>query len=287
MIAGPAVRVGPSRARARRAASTSASSASAIGSSTRPSVPTCRHAASGGSAVRAACGVRPARRRCPRCRSGSAARTAVVELGERQRRRVVGADVRVEAHAVARPAGRRGGRRSGRVESRPRYATGRPRRPSARAVLNGPPPGCADERAVRPPARDRSAPHPRPRSDARGNGTVPQRERGSARRAARRRAGDLDRRRRAARRLSRAAAGGAGGVRHVGPPRHVARRLLHRGARRRHQRGGVPLPRRAGDRRAALPRPRHARALDARLPARSSRCSRRTASTSSSTPATA
>ena len=44
------------------------------------------------------------------------------------------------------------------------------------------------------------------------------------------------------------AAGGARGVRHVRPPRHVARRLVHRGARRRHQRRGVPLPRRAGDR---------------------------------------
>ena len=76
-------------------------------------------------------------------------------------------------------------------------------------------------------------------------------------------------------------AGAARRVRHVRPPRVVARTA--RSTRRTSlaiSRGDLPLPRGAGHRRPAVPRPRHARAVRAGVPRRSSRCSSRTASTS-------
>ena len=79
---------------------------------------------------------------------------------------------------------------------------------------------------------------------------------------------DAHRRRRAHGRLPRRASGpgrarAARLLRHVGAPRHLDRRHVQRGPRARDRRGDRALPRRAGHRRAAVPRARHARAVGA------------------------
>ena len=57
----------------------------------------------------------------------------------------------------------------------------------------------------------------------------------------------------------------AGRLRDVGPPRLGVQGRVQRGAHPRHDRGHLPLPRRPGLRRSAVHRPRHARAVRARL----------------------
>ena len=153
-------------------------------------------------------------------------------------------------------------------------------------MLNGPPPGCGTSVPSSAGTRSISA-SPATTIRPRGNGTVPQRERGSARRAAARAGRPLDVDALLAAYYDASAAPAPVAFGTSGPPRHVAQGHVHRSPRPGHQRGDLPLPRRAGDRRAAVRRPRHARAVGARVPHDRRGARRRTASTSSSTPTTA
>ena len=73
--------------------------------------------------------------------------------------------------------------------------------------------------------------------------------------------------------------GATGGLRDLGAPRLRLRRRVQRGAHPRHHPGDLRLPSGAGDRRAALPRHRHPRAVRAGASRAPSRCWRRTACT--------
>ena len=107
---------------------TSASSAPAIGSSTRPSVPTCRIATSAGISAERQLG-RDVRRRRAALVEAVARVAGGVELGQRERRRAVGAQRPGRATRRPRRASRRARAPKRSVETRPEEADAPPEAP--------------------------------------------------------------------------------------------------------------------------------------------------------------
>ena len=148
-----------------------AASADAIGSRTRPSVPTWNAAGRVARAAATASSAQVRRRRARPCGTGRSPRRA--RRARRPRASSARRSSRSSTGRRRRARARRASRAPNRsVERQPRNATSPPSRPIVRAVLNGPPPGPA---ASRPSGRTRRSMRASPATtimDAHGTGAT-------------------------------------------------------------------------------------------------------------------